>query len=350
MAKTSNACVLSPNLGDRERQYVFSVAMKYLKDEDAAEDVTQDALLLAHRHRDSFRGDSRFSTWLYRVAATTALMYLRKQRRRRRARCLSCRSASTTERDDARRRSSTPIRASRRRTPGWPPARGSRWPTAGCAPWATATARSSGCASPTATARRRSPSAGAAPLDGEDQDAPGPPGGPSALRRGVTRRRLSRWPPAAACRRLPAMAPVKKSERRPARVPHHVGHPAQGDLPARRTSRRAAGATRSKLGDPGQYPVHARPARDDVPRQAVDDAHVRRLRHARGHQPALQVPARARPDRPVDRLRHADADGLRPRPPALARRGRPRGRVGRVARRHGCGCSATSRSTRCRPR
>ena len=80
--------------------------------------------------------------------------------------------------------------------------------------------------------------------------------------------------------------------------------------------------------------VHARPARDDVPRQAVDDAHVRRLRHARGHEQALQVPARERPDRPVDRVRYADADGLRPRPHALARRGRPRGRVGRVARRH----------------
>jgi RNA polymerase sigma-70 factor (ECF subfamily) len=76
--------VLSPDLGERERQYVFSVAMKYLKDEDAAEDVTQDAMLLAHRHRDGFRGDSRFSTWLYRVAATTALMYLRSKRRRSR--------------------------------------------------------------------------------------------------------------------------------------------------------------------------------------------------------------------------------------------------------------------------
>ena len=73
---------LSPDLGPRERQYVYSVAMKYLKDEDAAEDVTQDAMLLAHRHRTSFRGDSRFSTWLYRVAATTSLMHLRSRRRR----------------------------------------------------------------------------------------------------------------------------------------------------------------------------------------------------------------------------------------------------------------------------
>ncbi|HLU67996.1 MAG TPA: sigma-70 family RNA polymerase sigma factor [Kofleriaceae bacterium] len=81
MAK-ANKTALSPDLGARERQYVYSVAMKYLKDEDAAEDVTQDALLLAHLHRDSFRGDSRFSTWLYRVAATTALMHLRRRRRR----------------------------------------------------------------------------------------------------------------------------------------------------------------------------------------------------------------------------------------------------------------------------
>ena len=65
----------------KEREFVFGVAMKYMKDEEKAHDVTQDALLLAYRHRDSFRGDSRFTTWLYRIAATTALMHLRKDRR-----------------------------------------------------------------------------------------------------------------------------------------------------------------------------------------------------------------------------------------------------------------------------
>ena len=67
----------------REREYVYAVAMKYLKDEEEAADVAQDALLNAFRHRASFRGDSRFTTWLYRVAATTALMHLRKKRRSR---------------------------------------------------------------------------------------------------------------------------------------------------------------------------------------------------------------------------------------------------------------------------
>jgi len=66
---------------DRTRAYVRSVALKYIRNEQDAEDVTQDAMLLAHRYRDSFRGESRYSTWLYRVTATAALMFLRKQRR-----------------------------------------------------------------------------------------------------------------------------------------------------------------------------------------------------------------------------------------------------------------------------
>ncbi|MDX2088990.1 MAG: sigma-70 family RNA polymerase sigma factor [Kofleriaceae bacterium] len=63
------------------RSYVRSVALKYVRDEQDAEDVTQEAMLLAYRYRDSFRGESRYSTWLYRVTATAALMFLRKQRR-----------------------------------------------------------------------------------------------------------------------------------------------------------------------------------------------------------------------------------------------------------------------------
>lgn len=66
---------------ESHRAYVRSIAMKFVRNEDDAEDVTQDAMLLAHRYRNSFRGESRYSTWLYRVTATAALMYLRKRRR-----------------------------------------------------------------------------------------------------------------------------------------------------------------------------------------------------------------------------------------------------------------------------
>ena len=66
---------------ERTRAYVKSVAMKYVRNDQDAEDVAQDAMLLAHRYRASFRGESRYSTWLYRVTATAALMFLRRQRR-----------------------------------------------------------------------------------------------------------------------------------------------------------------------------------------------------------------------------------------------------------------------------
>ena len=66
---------------DHTRAYVRSIAMKYVHNDADADDVTQDAMLLAYRYRDAFRGDSRYSTWLYRVTATAALMFLRKQRR-----------------------------------------------------------------------------------------------------------------------------------------------------------------------------------------------------------------------------------------------------------------------------
>jgi RNA polymerase sigma-70 factor (ECF subfamily) len=65
-----------------DRAFVYSVARKIV-DEHDAEDVTQDALLLAYRYRDSFRGDARYRTWLYRIATTTALAHLRRQRRSR---------------------------------------------------------------------------------------------------------------------------------------------------------------------------------------------------------------------------------------------------------------------------
>jgi RNA polymerase sigma-70 factor (ECF subfamily) len=47
-----------------------------------AEDLTQDAFLQAFRKLSAFRGDSAFSTWLYRVALNTTLMHFRKNGRR----------------------------------------------------------------------------------------------------------------------------------------------------------------------------------------------------------------------------------------------------------------------------
>src|SRR6187549_4040625 len=80
-SKTTGSALESTLDLERTRSYVKSIAMKYVRNEQDADDVAQDAMLLAHRYRDSFRGESRYSTWLYRVTATAALMFLRKQRR-----------------------------------------------------------------------------------------------------------------------------------------------------------------------------------------------------------------------------------------------------------------------------
>lgn len=63
-----------------ELSFVYAIGRRYVRDAEAAADVAQEAMLLAYRNRASFRGQSHPRTWLYRIAATTALGYLRRQR------------------------------------------------------------------------------------------------------------------------------------------------------------------------------------------------------------------------------------------------------------------------------
>ena len=58
---------------------VFALCVRLSNDRDMAEDLTQEAFVLAWRKLSSFRGDSAFGSWLYRIATNTALSYLRKQ-------------------------------------------------------------------------------------------------------------------------------------------------------------------------------------------------------------------------------------------------------------------------------
>jgi RNA polymerase sigma-70 factor (ECF subfamily) len=67
-----------------DRAFVQAVARRIVGSSAAdVDDVTQDALLLAYRHRASFRGDSRYHTWLYRIVTTAAIAHLRRRRRSR---------------------------------------------------------------------------------------------------------------------------------------------------------------------------------------------------------------------------------------------------------------------------
>jgi RNA polymerase sigma-70 factor (ECF subfamily) len=60
---------------------VFRLARRITRNREDAEDVSQDSCLRAFLHMDTFRGDSRFSTWLSRIAINQSLMKLRTHRR-----------------------------------------------------------------------------------------------------------------------------------------------------------------------------------------------------------------------------------------------------------------------------
>src|ERR687895_1633600 len=57
---------------------LFRTARAILRDDAEAEDAVQDAYLQAHRKLGSFRGESKLSTWLVRIAANEALMRRRR--------------------------------------------------------------------------------------------------------------------------------------------------------------------------------------------------------------------------------------------------------------------------------
>lgn len=67
-------------LFEQHKRRVYSVCLLMTKDVAEAEDLTQEAFLQVFRTIGSFRGDSAFSTWLYRVAVNTVLMKLRRQK------------------------------------------------------------------------------------------------------------------------------------------------------------------------------------------------------------------------------------------------------------------------------
>jgi RNA polymerase sigma-70 factor, ECF subfamily len=59
---------------------IFRMAKQITQNDDDAEDVLQETFLKAYTHLDDFQGNSKFYTWLVRIAVNEALMKLRKRR------------------------------------------------------------------------------------------------------------------------------------------------------------------------------------------------------------------------------------------------------------------------------
>jgi RNA polymerase sigma factor (sigma-70 family) len=64
----------------KHQDLVFSIVRRIVKTPEDAEEIAQDVFLKAYRKLGKFKGESRFSTWLYRIAYNTAVSHGRKKK------------------------------------------------------------------------------------------------------------------------------------------------------------------------------------------------------------------------------------------------------------------------------
>ena len=67
-------------LVNRYQNYVFTLALRFTKSREDAEEVSQDIFIKAYRSLADFRGASKFSTWLYTIVNNTCITFLRKKK------------------------------------------------------------------------------------------------------------------------------------------------------------------------------------------------------------------------------------------------------------------------------
>lgn len=76
LAGRQSACSM---LVKRYEKYVFTLALRFVKNREDAHEVAQDCFLRMFRYMADFRGDCKFTTWLYRIVYSTSMNFLRKQ-------------------------------------------------------------------------------------------------------------------------------------------------------------------------------------------------------------------------------------------------------------------------------
>ncbi len=73
------------DLVSRYQDPVYSMALRFVREEGDAEDIAQEAFLRAYRGLEGFKGDAKFSTWLYRITWNLCTDWLRRNRKPGRA-------------------------------------------------------------------------------------------------------------------------------------------------------------------------------------------------------------------------------------------------------------------------
>ena len=79
MVKNGNQQAYS-QLVTRYQNYVFTIVLRYINSREDAEEVAQDVFIKAYKSLADFRGESKFSTWIYTITTTSCLTFLRKKK------------------------------------------------------------------------------------------------------------------------------------------------------------------------------------------------------------------------------------------------------------------------------
>lgn len=68
-------------LVNRYKDLVYTLTMRMLKNREEAEEVAQDSFIKVYKSLNKFKGDSKFSTWIYKIAYNTSLDRLKKNKK-----------------------------------------------------------------------------------------------------------------------------------------------------------------------------------------------------------------------------------------------------------------------------
>lgn len=71
-------------LYNEHKKLVYNLALQYVQNSEDAEEITQDVFVSVYEKLDSFRQDSKHSTWLYRITINKSLDFIKARKRQKR--------------------------------------------------------------------------------------------------------------------------------------------------------------------------------------------------------------------------------------------------------------------------
>lgn len=79
-ARSGDVAAFEQLIEDYQKR-IFSIAFRMIQNQEDAADLTQEVIIKIFKNLDKFKGDAKFSTWVYRITTNTCLDELKKARR-----------------------------------------------------------------------------------------------------------------------------------------------------------------------------------------------------------------------------------------------------------------------------